>query len=438
MGTRTQGNVTQGHDLSGATLHGSLAEPALESMNFLNEVASRYPDAISFASGRPFEGFFDVALIQDYIETFARYLRIEKGCSDAQVNQAIFQYGRTKGIIHDLVAGQLARDEKITVDPEAIVVTVGCQEAMLITLRALRRDERDILLAVSPTYIGITGAARLVDMPVWPVRSGPSGVDLADLTAQVRRARQAGLRPRACYVMPDFANPSGVSLTVQLRQDLLGLAASEQVLLLEDNPYGLFHDGSHRPTLKALDTSRQVIYLGSFAKTGFPGARVGYVVADQRVAAADGSVSLLADELAKIKSMVTVNTAAVAQAMVGGKLLRHDLSMAAANERETAVYLGNLQRFLSGLSQRFPGGDVTWNRPTGGFFVVVTLPFAADDALVERSAREYRVLWTPMSHFYAGEQGLRQVRLACSQLTPEMIESGLDRFAAFVASQRHD
>jgi (S)-3,5-dihydroxyphenylglycine transaminase len=428
----------QNYDLSRATLHGSLADPALESMNFLNEVASRYPEAISFASGRPFEGFFDAALIQDYLETFARYLRAEKGCNDAQVNQLIFQYGRTKGIIHELVARQLARDEKITVDPEAIVVTVGCQEAMLVTLRALRGDERDILLAVSPTYIGITGAARLVDMPVWPVRSGRAGLDLEDLAAQIRQARKAGLRPRACYVMPDFANPSGVSLPVRLRQDLLALAAGEDILLLEDNPYGLFHDGPHLPTLKALDTSRQVVYLGSFAKTGFPGARVGYAVADQRVEAGDGGVSLLADELAKIKSMVTVNTSAVAQAVVGGKLLRHDLSMAVANQRETAVYLENLEHLLGGLSERFPVGGVSWNCPSGGFFVVVTLPFAANDTLVERSAREYRVLWTPMSHFYPGGEGLHQVRLACSQLTAELIETGLDRFAAFVADQRSD
>jgi len=423
------------HDLSSATLHGSLTEPTLESMNFLNEVSSRYPEAISFASGRPFEGFFDIALIHDYIETYSRYLREEKGCSAAQVNQVIFQYGRTKGFIHELVARQLAQDEKITVDPEAIVVTVGCQEAMFITLRALRRDERDILLAVSPTYVGITGAARLVDMPIWPVRSGPSGIDLDDLAAQIHRAREAGLRPRACYVMPDFANPSGVSLTVPLRERLLGLAAREHVLLLEDNPYGLFHEGAHLPTLKALDTSRQVVYLGSFAKTGFPGARVGYAVADQRVAAGDGRVSLLADELAKIKSMVTLNTSAIAQAVVGGKLLRHGLSMTTANQRETAVYLGNLQHLLDGLSQRFPAGAITWDRPSGGFFVVVTLPFAADDKLVELSAREYRVLWTPMSHFYSGGEGLHQIRLACSQLTPELIETGLDRFAAFAADQ---
>jgi (S)-3,5-dihydroxyphenylglycine transaminase len=147
---------------------------------------------------------------------------------------------------------------------------------------------------------------------------------------------------------------------------------------------------------------------------------------------------LLADELAKLKSMVTVNTSAVAQAVVGGKLLRHDLSMATANQRETTVYLENLKHLLAGLGQRFPDGDVSWNCPSGGFFAVVTLPFAADDKLLERSAREYRVLWTPMAHFYAGGEGLRQVRLAYSQLTPELIETGLDRFAAFVADQARD
>lgn len=429
---------TRDHELTAASLHGSLTEPALESMNFLNEVAMRYPEAVSFASGRPIEDFFDVALLHAYIDAYCRYLRDELGYDEAGVNRTLFQYGRTKGIVHELVARQLAADEGIATDPEAIVVTVGCQEAMFITARALRADERDILLAVSPTYVGLTGAARLADMPVWPVRSGPLGVDLDDLVRQVRRAKQAGLRPRGCYVMPDFANPSGVSLTVPLRHELLDLAAAERILLLEDNPYGLFHDGPHLPALKALDTHRQVVYLGSFAKTGFPGARVGYVVADQRVAAGDGSVSLLADELSKIKSMVTVNTSPVAQAVVAGKLLHHDFSMAAANRRETSAYLRNLRQLLDGLSRRFAGpeGAVTWNSPSGGFFAVVTLPFPADDELLERSAREYRVLWTPMSHFYSDGGGLHQVRLACSQLTPDLIEEGLDRFAAFVAGQR--
>ena len=440
--------VSPAAELDMAGLHASLEDPALESMNFLNEVASRYPEAVSFASGRPYEEFFDIALIHQYIDSFCDYLRSELGYREPRLSQALFQYGRTKGIVHELVARQLAADEGIHVDPEAVVVTVGCQEAMFIVLRALRRDNRDVLLAISPTYVGLTGAARLVDLPVWPVRSGPSGIDLDDLTEQAAQARAAGLRPRACYVMPDFANPSGVSLTTGLRHRLLDAAGQQDLLLLEDNPYGTFGAGARLPTLKALDTGGRVIYLGSFAKTGFPGARVGYAVADQRVKAADGTVSLLADELSKIKSMVTVNTSPVAQAVVGGKLLESGCSVIKANVRETAVYVNNLRRVLDGLARRFPSvpaapsvpasprAKISWNAPGGGFFVVVTLPFVADDSLLEYSARQHGVLWTPMSHFYGEGGGTHQARLACSQLTPEQIEAGLDRFAALVADVR--
>jgi (S)-3,5-dihydroxyphenylglycine transaminase len=424
--------------LSTASMHASLEDPALASMNFLNEVGSRYPAAVSFASGRPCEEFFDVKLIHHYLDSFCDYLKNDFAYSEAQIAQTLFQYGRTKGIVHELIARNLEIDESIRIPAESVVVTVGCQEAMFIVLRALRRDDRDALLAVSPTYVGLTGAARLADMTVWPVPSGPDGVNADDLADQARRARAAGLRPRACYVMPDFSNPTGVSLSLAARQRLLDVAEEEGLLLLEDNPYGLFHDGAHAPTLKALDTRHQVVYLGSFAKTGFPGARVGYVVADQPVTDAAGSVSFLADQLSKIKSMVTVNTSAIAQAVVGGKLLEHDCCLAEANRRETAVYLRNLHQVLDGLSRRFGPGKVSWNAPAGGFFVVVTLPFEATDQLLEYSAREHGVLWTPMSHFYGEGGGRRQVRLAFSQLSAEEIETGLDRFAALVARQRRE
>jgi (S)-3,5-dihydroxyphenylglycine transaminase len=439
--TVPQEAVSPGAWLNTASLHPSLEDPALASMNFLNEVGSRYPEAVSFASGRPCEEFFDVKLIHQYLDRFCEYLENDLGYSQTLVGQTLFQYGRTKGIVHELIARNLEIDEGIAIPAESVVVTVGCQEAMFIVLRALRRDDRDVLLAVSPTYVGLTGAARLVDMPVWPVRSGETGLDVADLAAVAQRARAAGLRPRACYVMPDFSNPTGVSLSLDSRRRLLDVAAQEGLLLLEDNPYGLFHDGDHAPTLKALDTRRQVVYLGSFAKTGFPGARVGYVVADQEVTGATGSVDLLADQLSKIKSMVTVNTSAISQAVVGGKLLEHDCCLVAGNRRETAIYLRNMRQVLDGLARRFPAGEsgpagpVSWNAPAGGFFVVVSVPFEATDALLEHSARQHGVLWTPMSHFYGEGGGQHQIRLACSQLTAQEIETGLDRFAALVAEQ---
>ncbi|QNE18964.1 PLP-dependent aminotransferase family protein [Kribbella qitaiheensis] len=424
-------------DLQVVDLHGSLTDRTLNSMNFLNEVSNHYPDAISLAAGRPSEEFYAIEDLHSYLDTFSRYLRDDLGYDEVGVRRALFQYGRTKGIVHHLVARNLKLDEGIEVDPEALVITVGCQEAMVLVLRALRSDPKDVLLVVSPAYVGITGAARLVDLPVLPVAGGNDGVDLEDLVAVVKAARTEGLRPRACYVMPDFANPSGLSLDLETRRRLLEVAAEQDLLLLEDNPYGLFPaDGVERvPTLKSLDTDRRVIYLGSFAKTALPGARVGYVVADQTVEAVDGSVGLLADELSKIKSMVTVNTSAVAQAVIGGKLLENGCSLVAANQRERAIYADNLRAVTDGLAARFPGGQVTWTVPSGGFFIVVTVPFAVDDALLEKSAHEYGVLWTPMSHFYDGDGPIHALRLSCSSVTAAQIDAALNRLAALIMDQ---
>ncbi|GAA2710942.1 hypothetical protein GCM10010429_27060 [Micromonospora olivasterospora] len=238
--------------------------------------------------------------------------------------------------------------------------------------------------------------------------------------------------------MPDFANPSGASIDLADRRRLLDLAADEDLLLIEDNPYGLFHaDGARRtPTLKALDTRRRVVYLGSFAKTVLPGARVGYVVADQRVRATDGTVGPLADQLAKIKSMVTVNTSAIAQAVVGGALLAHGCSLVEANARERAAYARNLRHLVAGLERRFPApSPVRWNVPAGGFFAVVTVPFGVDDALLRRSGRQYGVLWTPMAHFYDDTAPVNALRLSISAVTPEQIDVGLDRLAALLADE---
>ncbi|HET6210690.1 MAG TPA: PLP-dependent aminotransferase family protein [Jatrophihabitans sp.] len=428
-----------GLELALSELFPALQDPALNSMNFLNEVAQRFPDAVSLAAGRPFEEFFELDSLDRYLRRFCRYLAEDLGYSDEQVRRTLFQYGRTKGIVHELIAANLAIDERIEVDPESILVTVGCQEAMFLILRALRQGPDDVLLTVAPTYVGLTGAARLVDLPVWQVASGPDGVDLADLAAQLRRARAAGLRPRACYLMPDFANPSGLSMSVPARQAVLELAAAENLLLLEDNPYGLFGhtDQPRPPTLKSLDRRGSVVYLGSFAKTAMPGVRVGYLVADQRVTGPDGRSTLLADELSKLKSMLTVNTSPITQAIVGGKLLEHGGSLLAANQRERAVYTENMRQILRGLATRFadPGLGVSYTAPIGGFFVVVTVPFPVDDALLELSAAEYGVLWTPMHHFYEAGSAVNSLRLSCSSVTGEQIETGLDRLAALITDR---
>ncbi|MFE9425695.1 aminotransferase class I/II-fold pyridoxal phosphate-dependent enzyme [Kitasatospora sp. NPDC006697] len=410
-------------------LHDSLTSPVSESMNFLNEIAHRYPDAISLAAGRPFEGFFDLDDVPRYLQLHRQYLMGRHGGDETAVRRTLLQYGRTKGIIHELIAEHLRVDEGITADPEHLVVTVGCQEALYLVLRALRRTERDALLAVAPCYVGVHGAAGLVDMPVLPVAESPErGIDPADLRARLAQARAEGLTPRACYLVPDFANPSGVRLDLETRRELLELAEAEDLLLLEDNPYGLFGTPGGPPTLKALDRRARVVHLGSFAKTGLPGARVGYVLADQEVAG-----GVLADQLAKLKSMLTVNTSPIAQSVIGGKLLANDFSLRAANTREREVYARNLSQVLDGLRERFAGEPgIGWNTPAGGFFLLLRVPFAAGDELLERCAEEFRVLWTPVHHFYADARPRPVMRLSFSHLQPEEIDEALNRLAEFI------
>lgn len=427
-------------------LHESLSDPLLDTMNFLNEVTARYPAAISFAPGRPHEEPFDVAMIAEYLNTFVDYLRLDRGLSPADISRTLFQYGRTNGLIPELIAQTLRHDEELSVTPDSLVVTVGCQEGMLLTLRALIRDAGDVLLVSSPCYVGIAGAARVLDVAMEPVPEGPDGPDPAAVAAACERVRAGGRRPRALYVVPDFANPSGTNLSAAGRRHLLAVAAEQDLLILEDNPYGFFsRTGAVVPTLKRLDRDRRVIYLGSFAKTCLPGARVGYVVADQRVVGPDGEVRLLADELSKIKSMTTVNTPSITQALIGGMLLRWGCRLREANAERIALYQSKMDTLLAALDRHFPPSHraalgVDWNRPDGGFFLVLTVPFAADDEALTRCARHHGVLWTPMSYFYLDGGGRNQLRLSCSYLSPSEIEDGVRRLSEFVVShldQRH-
>lgn len=414
----------------------ALRHPVLRSATFLNEVSSRYPEAISLAAGRPYDGFFDPAELGDNLRAYQEHLTEREGLSPCEVTRRLFQYGRTAGHIHDLIAELIANDEGIHVPPESIVVVNGAQEGMLITLRALCNVPGDVLLTTSPAYIGILGAARLLGIRSAAVAEDEGGVDPAAVAALTRRLRGSGQRPRALYLVPDFSNPSGHTLSAERRGALLEVAEEEGLLILEDSPYGFLADPP-LPSLKSLDTSGRVIHIGSFAKTCFPGARVGYVVADQVVRHADGSRSTLADQLALIRSMITVNTSSVAQAVIGGILVRARCRLREHNAERIRFYRENLTALLRALDRRLPGDlrhrlGVSWNAPGAGFFVVLKVPFPADENLLTVSARDYGVVWTPMSYFFADGGGHRAMRLSCSSVSATDLEEGARRLALLV------
>jgi (S)-3,5-dihydroxyphenylglycine transaminase len=430
------GTVTADWQLSKAHLHGCVSDPVLDTMNFLNEITMRYPEAISFAPGRPYDGFFETGQVFTYIQRYLDFLA-ENGSSPGQVRDAIFQYGPTAGRIRELIAGSLRQDEDIDVPAESIVVTVGCQEAMLIALRALIAGPDDVLLVSTPCYVGITGAARLLNIAPVAVAEREDGFHCEDLEAVLVALKATGRTPRAFYVVPDHANPSGMTMPEDTRHLLLDQAARHDIIILEDSPYRLVSPPPRVPTLKSLDRERRVVFLGSFSKSAFPGARVGFAVADQPVAGPGGQPTLLADEFSKIKSMVTVNTSPLSQAAVAGMLLASGGRLSDLNLQATAYYANAMRSVLRLLSERFPAErraslGVRWNEPEGGFFLAIRVPFLVDNDALTRSAQEFGVIWTPMSYFYPDGGGHDAIRLSISYLSEADIAEGIARLAGFI------
>lgn len=421
--------------LERSELHASLSAPVLGALGFLNEVMDRFPQAISFAPGAPFRDFFDDIDVAAHLERFRVYLREEKGFSTAQADKLLYQYGPSQGIINELVAAALRSDEGIAIEPCELVITAGCQEAMLLALRALCATNADRVAVASPCFVGLTGAARLLDIALLPVDERADGIDLDMLRTLCVSERATGRRVRALYVAPDFSNPSGTLYSHAARVALLALAEEQDFLLLEDNAYGFTTDQAQAlPSLMALDTTGRVLYLGTCAKMCFPGLRVGFVAAPQRVR--DGGAERpLAVELATLKSMVTVNTSPLCQAIVAGMLLEHGLSFKRLCRDKSTFYRRNLQRLLAALECHVGPGlgvPVQWNRPQGGFFVRMRLPIAADEALLQRSAEEYGVIWTPMRNFSVNGRLENELRLSCSYLRPEEIDEGVRRLGRFL------
>lgn len=431
--TGTDGGVSFALD----QLHTSIVDPRMDSMRLLSETTMTFPDAISFSNGAPFDGTHDVTKLPLYLERYLEHLR-ESGVPEKKISRLMFQYGPVNGFIQEEVAHNLKQDEGIDVTPESIMITQGAQEAMVIALRALFTSPDQVLLTVSPAYVGIVGAAKTLGIPLRGVLEGPNGLEPEAVAEAVRAVRAEGKQAVALYLIPDFSNPSGTQLPLEARKELLALAGREELILLEDNPYGLFgREGRELPTLKSLDDTRHVVYLGSYSKTAFPGARIGFLVADQPVTGPSGTQRPLAAELSKTKSFLTVGTSSLSQAVLGGILVEADYDLRSASRPTAQVYQERLQAVLEALAAHFPPEEharhgVSWNEPGGGFFLMLRVGFEADLAAMERSARDYGVSWAPMTMFYVDGGGDRMIRLGFSNLAVPDIHEGIARLARFV------
>jgi (S)-3,5-dihydroxyphenylglycine transaminase len=399
-------------------------------MNFLNEITMQYPQAISLAPGRPMEAHFGVETCVSSIGGFVTSTAANRKIPQQEVWNELGQYSRTNGTINELIAKQLARDENIHVSSRSIVVTVGAQEAMAVLLAGLFDSGKDILLTSNPTYVGITGLARMLGIRICPISAGEDGVEPEEVERAILECSAWG-RPRAIYCIPDFSNPLGTSMPVERRRQLLDVCSRNSVLIIEDNAYGMFvYEGDRLPTLKALDRDQSVLYIGSFAKTLFPGLRLGYLVADQQV----NDRRVLAEELSKVKSLLTVNTSPLLQAFVGGILLQEEATLQSRMEAKIRDYRRKRDVMCESLASEFSGvADlVQWNRPRGGFFLSVQLPFDFGEQELQRCASDYGVIVCPMEFFTVGRTHRSRIRLSFTYVSEDLIRDGVRRLGAFV------
>ncbi|MCS0710055.1 PLP-dependent aminotransferase family protein [Massilia aurea] len=404
-------------------------------MNFLNEVAERYPVAISFASGRPTEALFDIqswlALLPEYVIYHAE----RSGRSTAETYALLAQYGRTNGLINELIAKQIGCDHSINCTPAQIIVTSGCQEAINILVASLCDGPTDVIMVRDPCYIGITGAAKLNHVDLVPFLCDDVEQLPDALYDSVKRARLAGKRPRVLYLVPDFDNPTGSVLSRQAREAVIEFCSKEGIFILEDNPYGLFrYEGENVPAMYALDRLGTVIFLGTYSKTLCPTLRIGYAVVPDGLSRQSGIGVTLLDRLSQIKSFGTVNTSQITQAIVGAVLLREGCSLHRIVGKGIALYRHQRDIMLANLVHAFNGLEdhVKWNAPAGGFFLCVELPFDFGRDEVARCAEQFGVLVMPLSFFSFGTHQRRRVRLAFSYASEEKIADGIARFAAYV------
>lgn len=421
-------------------LHSCLRDPVLHSIGFLNEIIDRYPHAISLAPGAPNSIFFKEIDFHQDLERFNKYLKTEKGFPEEKIDRILYQYGPSSGQINEILSRSISIDEGFICDPSAIVVTVGCQEAIFLTLRALFHQSCDVLGIINPSFVGAAGAASVLGLKVIGIsvldHNGKLDIELMRQICQ--SLHNSGQKLKVLYLAPDFSNPKGVIMDLASRNALLLLAQEEDFFILEDNTYRFFYDHEDAiPSLKALDKDKRVIYTGTFSKICFPGVRVGFVLADQIVFGRNNQKEYLAYHMAAIKNMITVNTSPICQAIVAGSLLSSDVSSTKMSNNKRDFYRNNLKLMIAAVDKYF-GSDpslndlVSWNVPLGGFFVILRVPFVVNhDALVV-SAEKYGVIWTPMSSFYVDDTAHNEIRLSCSYLNPSQIDRGLRNLAAFV------
>jgi 2-aminoadipate transaminase len=306
----------------------------------------------------------------------------------------------------------------IEASPDDIAVTVGSQQALDLVTKIFC-DPGDVVICEAPSYVGALGVFAAYQCNVVHVAMDDDGLIPEHLENALQAVAASGRRAKFLYTIPSYHNPAGVSLSSDRRAAVLEICHRYDVLVVEDDPYGLLgFDGEPYRALRADDPGR-VVYLGSFSKTFSPGLRVGWALAPHAIR----------DKLILAQESATLCPPAFNQMAVSTYLANHDWHGQIKAFRE--MYRERRDAMLEALADLMPA-TTTWTTPKGGFFVWVTLPDGIDAKAMSPRAVTARVAYVPGTAFYADGFGSQCMRLSYCFPPPDRIREGIRRLAAVV------
>ncbi|MEY4000557.1 MAG: hypothetical protein RLZZ626_912 [Actinomycetota bacterium] len=407
----SQHTPSPGHNLD--SWSDSYAERAnalsVSEVRALFAVVSR-PEVVSLAGGMPYVS----ALPQEVLSKSYHDLMHKRG------NLAI-QYSGGQGdeTLRDQIRELMAL-EGIRSSVEDIVITTGSQHGLDL-LSGLFLEKDDVVLAEGPSYVGALGIFRHYEAHVEHVYTDNDGIDPDALEQAILKLKAEKRKIKFLYLVPNFANPSGVTLAAERRPRIVELCKRHHILIIEDNPYGLLYFENKTPdALRALD-EEGIIYLGSFSKILAPGFRVGYVLAPPAIR----------DKLVLANESAILCPSAFSQMMISEYLAHADWQSQIDTFR--GIYRERKDAALEAMADYLP--ELSTTRPDGGFYLWITLPDGVDSKAMLPLAVKELVAYTPGTAFFGDGTGQRHLRICYSYPTPDNIKLGIKRLASVINLQ---
>ncbi len=374
--------------------------------SFIREILkiTQRPEIISFAGGLPSPATFPV----EHMKAAFDKVLSENG-------KTALQYGPTDGypLLREWIANSLST-ATCKIAPEQVLMTSGSQQALDLLGKVLI-DEGSRVLVETPSYLGALQAFSVYRPEFKSVATDDHGLVPSSILPVAEGARML-------YALPNFQNPTGRSLSVERRLELVETCARLGIPLIEDDPYGaLSYKGEPFPKMLNMNPDG-VIYMGSFSKVLTPGIRLGYVVAPLP----------LVRRLELAKQAADLHTAQLTQMVVYEVIKDGFLDTHIPSIR--TLYANQCQVMLDAMAETFPSG-VTWTKPEGGMFIWVTLPKHIDAMKLLDSAIAAKVAFVPGAPFYANEPETNTLRLSFVTVPPERIREGVSVLAKLIAAQ---